>query len=185
MLKVSRLVSAGALVATLVSSAPAFAESAGSEIKLGRLVAGPGFAPVAKPSAASAAILPGGNFALHAGLMFLPRGAVDVGADVSVPSWTIGDGWVPRFDANFLIGADVEGDEDALSLTGNVVKMFPALVYDRDVYFGGGVGWLLTSGGFQAKLILGTPITDRFDIEANTHFVEGTVIWTILARARL
>ena len=179
--KFRSLVLAGPLA--LVLAAPACADSAVKEIKLGHLISSP-----AAPTFHRAPALLGTatNVSVHAGIMFLPKGAVDVGGTVSTPNWTVGDGWVPRFDVNVLINADLDGDDTALSLTANLVKDFPNLVANRTIYFGGGLGWMFGGdGSFQAKLILGTPITDRVSIEANTHFIEGTVAWTILGRLHL
>ena len=181
MLKFRSFVLAGGMALALAS--PATADSGSNEINLGRFI---NESPSRSFQRTPVSSDPTMFISVRAGYMFLPKGAADIGADLTVPSWMIGDGWTPRFDVDALIGADLDGDETAVSLTANLVHFFPDAIADRNVYFGGGVGWMFGGdGSFQAKLVLGTPITDRISIEAATHFIEGTVAWTILGRFHL
>src|SRR5207249_10758910 len=126
----------------------------------GRFITGPTSALTGGRRAVTTDVIT--TLAVHGGYMFLPKGGLDLGADLSLPRWTVGDSWVPRIDLDALIGADVDGDKTAVSLTANLVASFPNVIGTRSVYFGGGVGWMFGGGGsFQGKLILGTPITDR------------------------
>jgi hypothetical protein len=177
----SRCLIRACAIALLPAAAPraqADPESSAGETRLGRFLAAP---------AAGAQFLGAGtNIGVHAGYMFLPRGAADLGADISFPAYTVGDGWIPRIDVSALIGADLDGDNTAVSLTLNLVKTFVDLIEGRTIYFGGGVGWMFGGdGSFQAKLLAGTPITERVSLELNTHFIEGTVAWSVLARLQL
>ena len=179
MLKIGRLILTGLLALSLAPTARA--DSAGGEVKLGRYIT-----HTASAQRDPLTVSPTSFLNVHAGYMFLPKGAVDLGVDLTVPSWSISEAWVPRFDLNFLIGADVDGEDNAVSLTANLVKFFPNAIGSRNVYFGGGIGVFFADGtDFQGKLILGTPINDQFSVELNTHFVPGTVAWTILARFHL
>jgi len=120
------------------------------------------------------------------GYMFIPRGSGILGVDVSIPTLRVAEAWHVRFDGDVFLNANLNGDKTAFSATANLLNYNANAVASRNIYFGGGIGWMFDGGThFQAKLILGTPITNRINAELNTHFLKGTVAWTIVGRVSL
>ena len=120
---------------------------------------------------------------LRGGVMVNPRGAAIVGADIDLPQISLGSGWHGRADVDVIIKANLSG---ANSLT---VATFDQLYYSangasgHNVFWGGGVGALFGKGNdFDAKLVVGTELTNKFGSELNIHFNKRNTLVNLLGR---
>jgi hypothetical protein len=81
-----------------------------------------------------------------------------LGADIGVPSISIGAGWSGRIDLDIFGFGD---DDTDVALTLNQISSS-----DGQVYFGFGFGIVTAGdGGFGIKLLIGTALTERVDGE--------------------
>jgi hypothetical protein len=135
---------------------------------------------------APATVNPATYISLHGGAMVVPRGAGLLGADVSIPGWSLGNGWHTRVDADVILKANFGGINDIVPITVDQVYYSPTGASGHNLYYGGGLGAVL--GGtaiFDAKLILGTEITNKIGAEVNVHFNEHDTLVCLLARLHL
>lgn len=123
---------------------------------------------------------------VHGGAMVAPRGAGLVGADASIPSLSLGNGWHGRIDADVIFKANFGGIDTIVPVTFDQLYYSPAGAGGHNVYYGGGLGAVL--GGntvFDGKLILGTELTNKIGGEVNVHFTERDTLVCLLARLHL
>lgn len=157
-------------------AASALADDAGSgTVRLATLVNGVG--------AAKARSAPQTSMSIRGGAMVTPRGAGLVGVDFSLPSVTVGTGWVGRVDADVIFKANFGGIDTIIPATFDLIQTQPGAAGGRAVYYGGGLGAIL--GGntvFDAKLLLGISLTQKVDFELNVHFNEHDTLLTLMGR---
>ncbi len=125
----------------------------------------------------------GNPISLHAGVMVNPRGAAIVGADVDLPTLSVGSGWHGRADVDFIIKANLGGVNTLTIATIDQLYYSSNGANGHNVYWGGGLGALIGGGAdFDAKLILGTELTSKFGAEANIHFNKRNTLINLLGR---
>lgn len=135
---------------------------------------------------APATVNPVTYLSIHAGAMVAPRGAGLAGVDASIPSISLGNGWHGRLDADVIFKANLGGIDTIIPITFDQVYYSAGGAGSHNVYYGGGVGAVL--GGntvFDAKLILGTELTNKIGGELNVHFTERDTLVCLFARIHL
>jgi hypothetical protein len=123
---------------------------------------------------------------IRGGAMVTPRGAGLAGVDFSLPSVTVGTGWQGRVDADVIFKANFGGLNTVIPATFDLIQTQPNGAGGKAVYYGGGIGAIL--GGntvFDAKLVLGANLTQKFDFELNVHFNEHDTLLTLMGRFHL
>lgn len=129
---------------------------------------------------------PTAYLSLRGGAMVSPRGAGLAGADATLPGFELFPGWQTRLDADVIFKANFGGINTIVPVTINQVYYPAESVGGRTVYFGGGLGAVLSGPArFDGKLILGAEMTSRLGGELNVHFTEGETLLTVLARIHL
>ena len=100
-----------------------------------------------------------------------------VGLDIGVPSISIGAGWTGRVDLDIWGFGD---DDTNLALILNQITSS-----DGKTYFGFGLGVVTgDEGGLGVKLLLGTSISERADLEFNIILADD-VVPAVVARIHL
>jgi len=141
-------------------------------------------ARAASPDPVSSTLNPLSNLALRGGAMVSPRGAGLVGLDFTLPSIVgIGTGAHTRIDADVIFKANFGGVNTIIPVTIDQLYSAPASVTGRTVYYGGGLGAILSGPAkFDGKLVLGMDLVKSLGAELNVHFTEHDTLLTILAR---
>ncbi len=141
-------------------------------------------ATAATPDPVSSALNPFSNIGLRGGAMVSPRGAGLVGLDYTIPNIVgLGTGAHTRIDADVIFKANLGGVNTIIPITVDQLYTSPASVTGRTVYYGGGIGAVLSGPAkFDGKLVLGMDLVKSLGAEVNVHFTERDTLLTILAR---
>ena len=111
--------------------------------------------------------------AFRIGAAFGDDSGLLLGVDLGVPSISIGAGWTGRVDFDiFALG----GDDTNVAIILNQISS-----PDGQVYYGFGLGLVAgDDGGLGIKLLIGTTLTERTDIEFNAILhddVTGAIVF--------
>lgn len=177
-----KAVLATALAALAIGSAAA--QTNGREVKLARALNATAATMAAQPP--PTLTNPVAYISLRGGGMISPRGGALVGADVSLPTLSIGPGWHGRVSGDVIFKANFGGVDTIVPVTLDQIYFAPNPAGGPNFYWGGGLGAILSGPAkFDGKLILGADITTRLGAELNVHFNEEDTLVTILARLHL
>jgi hypothetical protein len=126
------------------------------------------------------------NLTIRGGAMVTPRGAGLAGVDFDLPSFSFGNGWHGRLDADVIFTANFGGINTAVPVTVDQIYVSPNAAGEHNIYWGGGLGAVL--GGravFDGKLILGVDLTKKLGAEVNVHFTERDTLVCLVGRLHL
>src|SRR5258705_7213012 len=160
---VKSLVLTSALACGIAAAASANEPADSGTVRLGALI---NSAAVTNVSAAKAKGNAQTALSVRGGLMVIPRGAGLAGVDFSLPSVTVGTGWVGRVDADVIFKANFGGLNTIIPATFDLIQTQPGGPSGKSIYYGGGLGAIL--GGdtvFDAKLVLGINLVQKVDFE--------------------
>lgn len=125
------------------------------------------------------------SYALRGGAMVTPRGAGLVGVDATIPSLSLGEGWVGRIDADVIFKANLGGVNTIVPVTIDQIRYSTPLEGTTSTYVGAGLGAVLSGPArFDGKLVIGADFAQRLGAEVNVHFTEDDTLVTVLARLR-
>jgi ethanolamine utilization microcompartment shell protein EutS len=128
---------------------------------------------------------PTNNLAIRGGLMVSPRGAGLAGVDFTLPTLSLGAGWIGRVDADVIFKANFGGVNTAIFATVDQIYYTPG-GGTTPIYWGGGVGAIFGGGtSLAGKLILGADFASKISGEVNLGFAESDTIITVVGRLRL
>ena len=115
--------------------------------------------------------------AFRVGVAFGDDSGLLLGVDIRVPSISIGAGWTGRLDFDvFSLG----GDDTNIGIILNQISS-----PDGQVYYGFGLGVVAgDDGGLGIKLLIGTTLTEKTDIEFNA-ILHDDVTAAIVFRLRM
>jgi hypothetical protein len=122
---------------------------------------------------------------LRGGALVSPTGAALVGADVSLPQLSLGQGFKGRFDADVLFKSSFARTNTIFPVTFDQIYYRPQ-VGKNDIYLGGGIGAILGDGTtFLGKLVVGVTLTQKVSAELNVLFGQHDTGLTLMGRLAL